>query len=445
LKFWLCVEYKEPYGKGGLSSLRTHTASQLSEDQIGQSVRVAGWIEDIRPLGSIAFITVRDATGLIQLLLRKEMGQLFEEALKTPRQSIVSAYGVVQKSRAKAVKVEIEVKDFKVLSYATHPLPIDPTGRTPASLDLRISARALDLRNPSVAAVFRIRHTALQSIRRSLINEGFLEVQTPKIIGQGAEGGATLFALDYFGRQAYLAQSPQLYKEQLTLALEKVFEISSFFRAEKSNTRRHLSEFVSVDIEAAYYDVEDVMGVCERMVARCIEDVLEQNKAELDILKRTLEKPSLPFPRLRYEDAIRDLQKAGFRIEEGEDLTDSALKVLGEIYKGFYFITDWPPHLKPFYIDVEGDRSKSFDLQYRALELASGGRRISNRRKLEARMVELGLDPTSFSEHLKVFDWGMPPHSGWGFGLDRFMMVLTGKENIREVVLYPRDTVTLTP
>lgn len=445
MKRWLCVECKEPYGKGGLSSLRTNTTSQLSEDQIGQSVRVAGWIEDIRPLGSLAFITVRDASGIAQLLLRKELGQLYEAALKTPRQSVVTAYGVVQKSRSKAVRVEIEVKDFKVLSYAAQSLPIDPTGRTPSSLDLRVSARALDLRNPAVAAVFRIRHTALQSIRRSLINEGFLEVQTPKIIGQAAEGGATLFTLDYFGRQVYLAQSPQLYKEQLTLALEKVFEISSFFRAEKSNTRRHLSEFVSVDIEAAYYDMEDVMGVCERMVTRCIEDVLEQNKAELRIIKHSLEKPNLPFPRLTYKDAIRDLQNSGFELEEGDDLTDSALKALGEVHKGFYFITEWPPQLKPFYIDVERDCSKSFDLQYGALELASGGRRISNRRKLEARMVELGLDPASFSEHLKVFDWGMPPHSGWGFGLDRFMMVLSGKENIREVVLYPRDTVTLTP
>ncbi|MEM3651861.1 MAG: amino acid--tRNA ligase-related protein, partial [Nitrososphaerales archaeon] len=122
-----------------------------------------------------------------------------------------------------------------------------------------------------------------------------------------------------------------------------------------------------------------------------------------------------------------------------------ALKALGELHKGFYFITEWPPQLKPFYIDTEADISKSFDLQFGALELASGGRRISNRRKLEDRMIELGLDPSSFSEHLKVFDWGMPPHSGWGFGLDRFMMILTGKENIREVVLYPRDTVTLTP
>lgn len=441
----MCVEYKEPFDKGGLISLRTHTASQLSEDQIGQSVRVAGWIEDIRPLGSLAFVTVRDASGIVQLLLRKDNAKVYEEVLKTPRQSIVSVYGIVQKSRAKAVNVEVEVRDFRVISYATHPLPIDPTGRTPASLDLRVSSRALDLRNPSVAAVFKIRHTALQSIRSILVNEGFLEVQTPKIIGQAAEGGATLFTLDYFGRQAYLAQSPQLYKEQLTLALEKVFEISSFFRAEKSNTRRHLSEFVSVDIEAAYYDMELVMGVCERMVARCIEDVLERNKVELSILKHTLEKPNPPFPRLTYRDAIRDLQKIGFKIEEGEDLTDSALKVLGEAHKGFYFITEWPPELKPFYIDVEDGCSKSFDLQYGALELASGGRRISNRQKLEARMVDLGLDPSSFSDHLKVFNWGMPPHSGWGFGLDRFMMVLTGRENIKEVVLYPRDSVTLTP
>ncbi|MEM3733853.1 MAG: aspartate--tRNA(Asn) ligase [Nitrososphaerales archaeon] len=437
--------HKEPSVKVGFGSLRTHVASQLTEDLVGQNVRVAGWIEDIRPLGSIAFITVRDVSGVAQLLLRRELGKLYDEALQTPRQSVISASGVVQKSRAKAVKVEVEVREFKVLSYATHPLPIDPTGRTPSALDLRISSRALDLRNPTVAAIFKIRHTVLQSIRRTLINEGFIEVNTPKIIGQAAEGGATLFTLDYFGRQAYLAQSPQLYKEQLTLALEKVFEISVFFRAEKSNTRRHLSEFISVDIEAAYYDMEDVMGVCERMVANCIDSVLEYNKDELNTLKHTIEKPTLPFPRITYRDAVRELQKVVFKIEEGEDLTDSALKALGELHKGFYFITEWPPQLKPFYIDTEADISKSFDLQFGALELASGGRRISNRRKLEDRMIELGLDPSSFSEHLKVFDWGMPPHSGWGFGLDRFMMILTGKENIREVVLYPRDTVTLTP
>ncbi len=439
------VEYKGPYGEGGLRSLRTHTAAQLSENLIGQNVRVAGWVEDIRHLGSIAFITVRDASGVVQLILRKDLGGLYEEALQTPRQSVISAYGVVRKSKAKAVKVEVEAREFKVLSYATHPLPIDPTGRTPSSLDLRISSRAIDLRNPSVAAIFKIRHTTLQSMRRTLTAEGFIEVHTPKIIGQAAEGGATLFTVDYFGRQAYLAQSPQLYKEQLTLGLEKVFEISSFFRAEKSNTRRHLSEFVSVDIEAAYYDMEDVMAVCERLVTTCIDDVLEQNKDELNVLKHELEKQRPPFPRLSYKDAIRELQSIGFKIEDGEDLTDSALKALSEIHKGFYFITDWPPLLKPFYIDVEGGCSKSFDLQFGALELASGGRRVSNRRKLEARMIDLGLDPSSFSEHLKVFDWGMPPHSGWGFGLDRFLMILTGKENIREVVLYPRDTVTLTP
>ncbi len=438
------MEGKEAFGEGDISALRTHTASQLNESQIGMSVRVAGWIEDIRALGSIAFITLRDYTGRLQLILHKDKSY-YKTALQSPRQSVVSVAGVVKESRARAVKVEIEVEEFKVLSYASHPLPIDPTGRIPSSLDLRLDARALDLRNPAVAAIFRIRHTVLQSIRQRLVDEGFIEVQTPKIIGQAAEGGANLFTVDYFGRVAYLAQSPQLYKEQLTLALDKVFEVSSYFRAEKSNTRRHLSEFTSVDIEAAYFDVEDVMAVCERMVVGCIDDVLAQNRSELDVLGHTIERQSIPFPRMRYSEAVEELQELGFETEEGDDLTDIALKNLGEKHRGFYFITEWPAHLKPFYIDTYGDRSASFDLQYSALELASGGRRISDRRRLEARMRELGLNPASFSEHLKAFDWGMPPHSGWGFGLDRFMMVLTGKENIREVVLYPRDTTRLTP
>ena len=430
-----------------LESWRTCVVNQLSSHNIGQKVKVAGWVEDIRPLGSILFITLRDISGMSQIVIRKksEIDNLYNDALNIPRQSSVSILGVVKQSKAKGISVELEGEEISLLSPAIHPLPIDPTGRVESSMDLRLNSRALDLRNPTNASIFKIRHTILQSVRKTLVDVGCIEVQTPKLIGQAAEGGASLFSLDYYGATAYLAQSPQLYKEQLTLSLDRVFEISDYFRAEKSNTRRHLSEFVSADLEAAYCDAKDVMKICEKMVTQCIEDVIKKNQSELVILNKKLVLPSTPFPIITYEDAINQLNQYGFTLNLGDDLTDSALKKLGEIYPGYFFIIKWPESLKPFYIHVQDNISQSFDLQFGYLELASGGQRISNREALETRMRRLGLDPKQFSDHIKSFDWGMPPHSGWGFGLDRFSMILTGKQNIREVVLYPRDQSRLTP
>ncbi|MEM2635224.1 MAG: amino acid--tRNA ligase-related protein, partial [Nitrososphaerales archaeon] len=235
---------------------RTHYSSQLSKSLLGSKVSVIGWIEDIRALGGIIFLTIRDVMGKAQIVFTKEKTplELFEVVKKIPRQSVIMVEGKVKESKAKDFEVEVEGEKLEILAEAIHPLPIDPTGRVKASIDTRLDARALDLRNPSVAAIFKIRHHALQSIRKTFIERGFIEVNTSRIIGQAAEGGANLFSLDYFGKIAYLAQSPQLYKEQLTLSLERVFEISNFFRAEKSHTRKHLNEFISVDMEAAYFD-----------------------------------------------------------------------------------------------------------------------------------------------------------------------------------------------
>jgi aspartyl-tRNA synthetase len=354
--------------------------------------------------------------------------------------------GLLKESKAKNVSVEVQIQQFRVLSEAVHPLPLDPTGRIDTNPDKRLDARALDLRNPENLAIFRIRHVALQSIRKALIEDGFVEVNTSKIIGQAAEGGATLFSMDYFGRKGYLAQSPQLYKEQLTMALDRVFEIASFFRAEKSHTRRHLNEFVSVDIEAAFADEKDVMDVLEEMVKKTIGDVKQSCSNELQLLNHDLRAPEL-IERISYSQAIAELKKEGVDVKFGEDLSDQTLGVLGKKHSSFYFLDKWPASLKPFYIAREEgtDFSRSFDFQYGALELASGGMRVSDRKELEERLKSAGLSLESFSSHLQVFDWGMPPHSGWGFGFDRFMMVLTGKSNIREVVLYPRDQFRLTP
>jgi aspartyl-tRNA synthetase len=424
---------------------RTHYARQLDDALVGQQVRVGGWIEDVRDIGKLAFVTIRDVTGACQAIVT---GDNVQAAVQAPRQSAVVVAGVVQKSKAKDFPVEVKVSEFTILTKAVHPLPIDPTGRVESAIDKRLDARALDLRTPKVAAIFRLRSAGLQVIRDTLRAEGFIEVNTPKVIGSASEGGANLFGFDYFGkRKAYLAQSPQLYKEQLTLGLDRVFEIGPYFRAENSHTVRHLTEFTSVDIEAAFLDYEDVMDVVERVVKNVATEFQEKHRADLH-LAGGRDISISKMDRLTYEQCLDELAKEGDKLQFGDDLSDAALRKLGEIHRGFYFIMDWPLKLKPFYIHEKEDNpilSKSFDLQHGYLELVSGGRRLHDPAKLRSRLAEQGLNPASFEEHLKAFDWGMPPHSGWGLGYDRLMMVLTGSQNVRDVVLYPRDTDRLTP
>jgi nondiscriminating aspartyl-tRNA synthetase len=424
---------------------RTHYACQLNATLVGQQVRVGGWIEDIRDIGKLAFVTIRDVTGLCQVIVT---GGNLQSALQAARQSAVTVTGIVQESKARDFPVELKVSEFTVLTEALHPLPIDPTGRVESAIDKRLDARALDLRNPRVAAIFRLRSAGLKIIRDALTSQGFIEVTTPKIIGSASEGGANLFAFDYFGkRKAYLAQSPQLYKEQLMVGLDRVFEIGPYFRAENSHTVRHLSEFTSIDIEAAFLDYEDVMDILEKVVRKVATELHEKHRADLQAAD-SKEISVSKIDRLTYGQCLEELAKDGEKLQFGDDLSDSALRRLGELHPGFYFITDWPLKLKPFYIHgKEGNPqlSKSFDLQYSYLELASGGRRLHDPTTLRSRLLEQGLNPTSFEDHLKVFDWGMPPHSGWGLGYDRLMMVLTASQNVRDVVLYPRDAERLTP
>jgi len=226
-----------------------------------------------------------------------------------------------------------------------------------------------------------------------------------------------------------------------------VFEIGPYFRAENSHTIRHLSEFTSVDIEAAFLDYEDVMDIVERVVNNVVIAFQEKHRSDFELSGGKNFSIS-KIERLTYEQCLVELANEGEKLQFGDDLSDAALRKLGELHRGFYFIMDWPLKLKPFYIhekEENAELSKSFDLQYGYLELVSGGRRLHDSTKLRARLAEQGLNPTSFEEHLKAFDWGMPPHSGWGLGYDRLMMVLTGSQNVRDVVLYPRDTVRLTP
>ncbi len=425
--------------------IKTHDISELTTELIGKQVVLGGWIEDLRKLGKMTFITLRDVSGISQIIVK---GELNDNLGEINRQSVVRVKGIVQETKARDFEFEVKAEELEVLAKAIHPLPIDPIGRLESNIDTRLNHRALDMRNQRTASIFKLRHHVLQSLRKTLSEKKFLEITTPKIIGSASEGGADLFSLDYFGKTAYLAQSPQLYKEQMTMGLERVYEISNFYRAEKSHTGRHLSEFTSIDIEAAFMDYNDVMDVLEALVMEVYKYTAEHCKKEQEVIGHTIEIPSSPFERITYSQVIDELKQAGEKVEFGDDLLDSHLRIIGEKHPGFYFLMDWPMKLKPFYMrekDEDAALSRSFDLQYGYLELSSGGTRLHNTEVLKSRLKEQGLDPAQFADHLQTFDWGMPPHAGWGMGLDRLMTTLIGIDNVREVVLYPRDPDRLKP
>jgi aspartyl-tRNA synthetase len=404
-----------------------------------------GWVEDLRKLGKMTFLTVRDVTGLAQVIVKDDASK---EVEGITRQSVVRIEGKIQETKARDFECEVRAEKIDVLSNAVHPLPIDPIGRLESNIDNRLNARALDMRNQKTASIFKLRHHVLDSIRKTLSEKKFIEITTPKIIGSASEGGANLFSLEYFGKKAYLAQSPQLYKEQMTIGLERVYEIASFYRAEKSHTGRHLSEFTSVDIEAAFMDYTDVMEILESLVVEVYKYTLEKCKKEQDAIGIKINVPPIPFERITYSQALDELKSAGENLKFGDDLLDSHLRIIGKNHPGFFFLMDWPMKLKPFYIrekDEDPKISRSFDLQYGYLELSSGGTRLHDSKKIIERLKEQGLDPVQFAKHLQAFDWGMPPHAGWGLGLERLLTTLMGIDNVREVVLYPRDPERLTP
>ncbi|KAG2478885.1 MAG: Aspartate--tRNA(Asp/Asn) ligase [Nitrosopumilales archaeon] len=431
---------------------RTHDIEEVNSEMIGQKVVLGGWIEDLRKLGKMTFLTMRDSTGITQIIVKGEQNDKIQGL---NRQSVLRIKGTVQETKAKDFDFEVGAEEIEVLAKAIHPLPIDPLGRLESNIDNRLNSRALDMRNQKTASIFKLRAHVLTALREYLISKKFIEITTPKIIGSASEGGANLFSLEYFGKKAYLAQSPQLYKEQMTIGLERVFEIASFYRAEKSHTGRHLSEFTSVDIEAAFMDYTDVMDVLEKMIRHVYNYVSDNCKAEEKAIGLNFTSPKKPngthagpFDRFTYSYVIEELNKAGEKLEFGDDLLDSHLRIFGKNHPGFYFITDWPIKLKPFYIMEKSNDaalSESFDLQFGYLELSSGGTRLHNPQKLKDRLEKQDLDPALFADHLKTFDWGMPPHAGWGLGLERLLTILIGIDNVREVILYPRDPDRLKP
>jgi aspartyl-tRNA synthetase len=423
---------------------------EITPDMDGKEVVLTGWIKEIRDLGGIKFLVLRDKEGTLQITVPKD--EVDEHTLKCAeslqRQDCVSIRGIVKRMDKAPRGVEVIPKNIVLLNMAKQPLPLDITGKTPADIDVRLDARVLDLTRDENLAVFHIRHAILEATRDFLSKNGFIEIHTPKIIASATEGGANLFPVMYFEREAFLAQSPQLYKEQLVIDFEKVYEIGPTFRAEKSHTRRHLTEFISIDIEAAFATADDVMGIAEKLIQHVCKAVVEKCREDLRTLRYKFEVPEIPFKRLTYDEIVNELKNAGIKINWGEDIPTIAYRTLGRLHPYFYFITDWPTSIKPFYIKPKDDKpeiSEGFDLMWHWIEIASGGTRIHDKDLLIKRLREQNLNPESFRFHLQAFDYGMPPHAGWAIGLERLVMMLTGVRNIREAVLFPRDRFRLTP
>jgi len=430
--------------------VRTGYSANVTPSMDGEEITLFGWVQEIRDLGGIRFIILQDREGTIQItvLRKKASPAVLAKSDALQKRYSIGVKGTVKKTTMTPRGIEVLPKEIRIFSTATAQLPLDITGKTPANIESRLDARALDLCQEQSAAAFKIQHHALEAIRDFLFEKGFLEVHTPRIIASATEGGAELFAVNYFDQKAFLAQSPQLYKEQLVMSLEKVFEVGPFFRAEESHTRRHLSEFVSVDIEQAFANAEDVMCLLEQVVQHTCKTVKEKCAKELATLKHKLAVPEIPFKRLTYDEVLNALKKEDIAIPWGEDIPTEAFRALGKLYPNFYFITDWPTHAKAFYIKPREDKPElceGFDLMWRWIELVSGGTRIAEKDLLIARLKEKGLKPENFQHHLQAFDYGMPPHAGWAIGLERLTMMLTGKKNLREGTFYPRDRIRLTP
>jgi aspartyl-tRNA synthetase len=431
---------------------RSHYSKEISTKEYNSSVSVAGWVEDIRNLGSIAFLILRDKKGTLQLtILKKKTPELFEQLISLPRESVISVTGLCKGNEKVRNGYEILPESVSVLSLAETPLPLGVVDKVTADFDTRLDNRTLDLRKPETQAIFKIRNEVLAAAHEYLRAQQFLEVHTPKIIGSSSEGGTDMFHLRYFEKEAFLAQSPQLYKQSLmATGLDRVYEIAWYFRAEEHNTRRHLNESTAIDLEMAFIkDEEDVMKILEHLV-HAMWKRAGQCSEELEVLKKTVSVPKLPFPRLAYDDVLSKVQAKGSSLTWGQDLSTEDEKLLGEIMmaegKDFYFITKYPLESKPFYTMPEGEKHcRGFDLECKGVEVSSGSQRIHDVALLTERLRAKGLDPKDFTAYLKAFRYGMPPHGGFGFGIERFLMELLDISNIRECILFPRDRTRLTP
>jgi len=409
-------------------------------------VEIAGWIQDQRDLGKIRFLLLRDLSGLIQVtaLKNKVDKDVFDLMDKIPRESVIYVKGKIKTSKQAPGGKEVIPSSIEILGKSEERLPVDVSERSKTELSKRLDYRFLDFHRQKTQAIFKIQNEIANAFREHFYKKGFIEMQPPCIISAASEGGTDLFSVKYFEKNAYLAQSPQLYKQMLACSMEKTYMITPVWRAEKHNTPRHINEIRQMDIEAAFHNQMQIMKHVEQVVKYIVKKVIEKCKPELALLGVKLKIPKAKY--LSYEEAIK---KVGVKF--GEDFSPEQEKKLCEMYKGqLVFTHSWPSKIKPFYImtknaEENAKLSEGFDALYGGVEICSGGQRIHLPELLIKRLKAKKLNPKNFKSYIDSFRYGSPPHSGWSIGLERLTQVICGLDNIKEATMFPRDRDRLLP
>jgi len=432
---------------------RTYTA-EITAESDGSETTIAGHVHDTRDLGGIVFVVVRDRTGLLQVVVKEDdTPEIFARARALGREDVVQVHGTVSATEEAPGGVELVPTTLTVISEARKTPPLEVAKDVDAQLSTRLAHRQLDVRAPERRGVFSLKSKATAAMCEWFRDADFEEVDTPTLSAAGAEGGAELFPVVYYDREAFLSQSPQLYKQMLVAAgFDRLFEVGHAFRAEAFATSRHVSEISMFDVELGYIeDHHDVMDIQEESLRYTLEQLSETASRELSELSASLTVPAEPFPRLTFDEA-REILDAEFdhAPEDPTDLDSRGERLLGEYFQErghpAVFVVGYPD--EKFYYRQGVDEeiaSRKFDLLYRGLELSSGGQREHDIDRLTATMDEQGVEQADFEFYLDAFRYGVPPHGGYGLGLDRLVKQVAELDNIKEAILFPRTPDRLTP
>jgi nondiscriminating aspartyl-tRNA synthetase len=429
-----------------VATIQQRSFIEALPELVRQQVRLRGWVYRLRVLGKTTFIVLRDCSGEAQCVAATDAVREFH--LKV--EDAIEITGEVRAEERAKSGFEIDILDVRVLNRATQNLPFTAASNIEAvGLEALIEHRPLALRNPAVGDMFRFQAALLQSFRAYLKSQKFTEIVTSKIVASGTEGGTNLFELKYFDRIAYLAQSPQFYKEHGVAGFERVFETGHVYRAEPHASSRHLTEYYSLDVEFGFIDgPEDVIQLERELLTGMFRQLNEECSG---ILKQPL--PSmLEVPCWEFDSCVEMLRENFGRTDLTDDLDpegERQLCRLAEKATGLpaVFVLGYPLSARPFYTAPRGNNgaASSFDLLFYGVEITTGGQRLHRREDLAAALRGRGIDPASFESHLAMFDLGMPPHGGFAIGLERLTAQILGLPNVRQAVLYPRDRYKLTP
>lgn len=436
----------------GTINAKTVEAQEL-KNYIGQNVKIHGSIYKIRKMSDFAFVLLRTKREIVQCIYAKEMAQFSLEELEEESCVIITAY-VQEESRSKT-GYDLQIKEITILSKPQMQSPIVINNKVvDTSIEKKLDFRPITLRNEKERAIFKIQEGIADGISIFLKQQKFTQIRTPKIVYAGAEGGANIFHLDYFGKDAYLAQSPQFYKQMMVGVYERVFEIGPVFRAEKHDTSRHLNEYTSVDFEMGYIEsFEEIMQMETKMLQYVFQYLEENYEPELQLLKVKIPEV-IQIPTLKFVEAKELIAKEYNReIKDFEDFEPEEEKLLYQLVKEkygseFVFVTHYPSKKRPFYAMESRENAEetlSFDLLFRGLEITTGGQRIHDYQEQVEKMQKRNMNIEQFESYLMMHQYGMPPHGGLGLGLERFTSKLLEQENVRYATLFPRDINRLVP